>query len=244
MRATRPKAASSRIARGGNAVEGEAFAKVPRPHAADHVFEQLARGILRGELAEGTALPPERILAEQFGVSRIIARQAVHRLAELGLLDVRQGGKTLVRAFAEVTDVRALVLLYRFCPDDPALAAEIFEKQYLQGLALVEVAARHFRGEHRRALVDSASTARALPDLEEAFWRTLAAIGNNRVLRIEVAWWYANMPQKARSAAEEPLVRAFYTELARRIGAGEDPLGYYRAALAPALQAAGRGPSG
>ncbi len=218
-----------------------AFPKVPRTHAADHVFEELARRIVRGELPEGAALPPERVLAEQFGVSRIIARQAVHRLSDMGLLEVRQGGKTLVRPFGEITDVRALMLLYRFCPDDPELAAEIFEKQYLQGLALVERAGRHLnRGDHRTLRAAAESDA-DLPAVEEAFWRALASLGRNRVLRIETAWWYANMPQRNRAPAEEAPVRAFYIELARRIALGDDAVGYYRLALAPALALAGLG---
>jgi GntR family transcriptional regulator, transcriptional repressor for pyruvate dehydrogenase complex len=218
-----------------------AFPKVPRLHAADHVFEELARRIVRGELAEGAALPPERILAEEFGVSRIIARQAVHRLSDMGLLEVRQGGKTIIRPFAEITDVRALVLLYRFCPDDPALAAEIFEKQYLQGLALVERAGRLVTRQDHRAIRTAAESDAELPAVEEAFWRALATLGRNRVLRIETAWWYANMPRRARAPEEEAPVRAFYIELGRRLVHADDPVGYYRLALAPALTLAGLG---
>ena len=39
--------------------------EVPRRSAADVAFEQLAGGILRGELAVGEPLPSERELAEQ-----------------------------------------------------------------------------------------------------------------------------------------------------------------------------------
>jgi GntR family transcriptional repressor for pyruvate dehydrogenase complex len=46
------------------------FEVVRREHAADRIFDQLAEAIMRGDLAPGSALPPERSLAEEFGVSR------------------------------------------------------------------------------------------------------------------------------------------------------------------------------
>ena len=66
-----------------------------RPIAYE-VFDQLAREILIGERAVGSALPPERELAQRFGVSRLVLRQAIHRLADMDLVRVRQGGATLV----------------------------------------------------------------------------------------------------------------------------------------------------
>jgi GntR family transcriptional regulator, transcriptional repressor for pyruvate dehydrogenase complex len=213
-----------------------AFTKVERVHAADTVFDQIARSILRGDRKPESALPPERVLSEQFGVSRIIARQALHKLADMGLVEVRQGGKTVVRPFAEVTDLRALLLLYQYCPDDPHLAEEIFEKQYLQGLALVEIATRHLRAEDRALLSSITESKDNLAGLEERFWRALAQIGQNRVLLTEIAWWYAHMPQKKRSRSEEVPVRAFYKELTRRICKGLNPIAFYREALAPSLR--------
>jgi GntR family transcriptional regulator, transcriptional repressor for pyruvate dehydrogenase complex len=214
-----------------------AFTKVARVHAADTVFEQIARSILRGDREPRSALPPERVLSEQFGVSRIIARQALHKLADIGLIEVRQGGKTLVRPFAEVTDLRALMLLYEYCPDDPNLAEEIFEKQYLQGLALVDLATRHVRTKNHSMLSAIAESSEEIAALEERFWRALAQIGKNRVLLTEIAWWYAHMPQKKRARAEEAPVRAFYKELTRRICKDLNPIEYYREVLASSLRA-------
>ncbi len=50
-----------------------------------------------GELSEGDRLPPERDLANHFGVSRTTLRDAIRELALLGYLDVRQGDGTVVR---------------------------------------------------------------------------------------------------------------------------------------------------
>jgi len=63
---------------------------------ADTIVEQLETMILEGALQPGQKLPPERALAEQFGVSRPSLREAVKRLAAKGLLVSRQGGGNFV----------------------------------------------------------------------------------------------------------------------------------------------------
>lgn len=63
---------------------------------ADTIVEQLETMILEGTLQPGERLPPERVLAEQFGVSRPSLREAVKRLAARGLLTSRQGGGNYV----------------------------------------------------------------------------------------------------------------------------------------------------
>jgi GntR family transcriptional regulator, transcriptional repressor for pyruvate dehydrogenase complex len=69
-------------------------------HAADPVFDQLAAAIIDGSIPPGSALPSERELGERFAVSRLIVRQAVHKLADIGLVRVRQGGATMRATFA------------------------------------------------------------------------------------------------------------------------------------------------
>ena len=63
---------------------------------SDNIVEQLETMILEGTLQPGQRLPPERALAEQFGVSRPSLREAVQRLAAKGLLISRQGGGNFV----------------------------------------------------------------------------------------------------------------------------------------------------
>ncbi|MBD3639794.1 MAG: GntR family transcriptional regulator [Marinobacter sp.] len=63
---------------------------------ADTIVEQLETMILEGTLQPGERLPPERVLAEQFGVSRPSLREAVQKLAAKGLLTSRQGGGNFV----------------------------------------------------------------------------------------------------------------------------------------------------
>ncbi|MFO0548466.1 MAG: GntR family transcriptional regulator [Polyangiaceae bacterium] len=223
-----------------------------RSHASDHVFDELARAILEGELVPGSALPPERVLEQRFGVSRIIARQALHRLADMGLVRVRQGGSTVVLDPNDATDLRVLALFYRLARPRSARGAvdtgDIIEKQYLQGLSIVEVAARRASKADLQAvarLVDATEQDRArladFADFEERFWRALAAAGNNRIFRMEVGWWYEALrerPVPAAVAAADPHVRiAFYRELVRRLLSKEEPAGYYLATVRPLLDA-------
>ena len=63
---------------------------------ADGIVAQLETMILEGTLKAGERLPAERVLAEQFGVSRPSLREAIQKLAAKGLLVSRHGGGTFV----------------------------------------------------------------------------------------------------------------------------------------------------
>ncbi|MBS0261010.1 MAG: FadR family transcriptional regulator [Planctomycetes bacterium] len=56
----------------------------------------IERQILSGELSVGAYLPAERTLSEQLGVSRSVVREALGRLAGVGLVESRQGSGTRV----------------------------------------------------------------------------------------------------------------------------------------------------
>src|SRR5437879_8111842 len=61
------------------------------------VASQIQRLIADGRLRPGDHLPPERELAERFGVSRTSVRDAIRVLELMGLLEPRQGEGTVVR---------------------------------------------------------------------------------------------------------------------------------------------------
>jgi GntR family transcriptional regulator, transcriptional repressor for pyruvate dehydrogenase complex len=72
---------------------------VQRRSVPDEVFDQLVGDIVTGDLDAGDALPSERRLAEVLGVSRPAVREALQRLAQAGLIEVRQGDATTVRDY-------------------------------------------------------------------------------------------------------------------------------------------------
>ena len=69
------------------------------------LYQQLQRALReaidRGLLGPDDALPPERDLAIEFGVSRITVRKAIDGLVNEGLLMRRQGSGTFVRGRVE-----------------------------------------------------------------------------------------------------------------------------------------------
>ncbi|MES2533973.1 MAG: FadR/GntR family transcriptional regulator [Pseudomonadota bacterium] len=70
---------------------------VPGARLSDRVADALEAEIRAGRLAVGSKLPTEVALAEQFGVSRTVVREAISRLKSLDLVDSRQGSGMYVR---------------------------------------------------------------------------------------------------------------------------------------------------
>jgi len=67
------------------------FHSLKRPKAYQRVAQAIQDQVFSGELREGQKLPPERNLAQQFGVSRAVVREAIHTLEMAGMLRVRKG---------------------------------------------------------------------------------------------------------------------------------------------------------
>jgi GntR family transcriptional repressor for pyruvate dehydrogenase complex len=76
--------------------ETSRFQAVPRRRLADEVADQIERLIVTHELNMGDALPPQRELASEMGVSRNILREAISKLVQKGLLEVHSGSGTYV----------------------------------------------------------------------------------------------------------------------------------------------------
>src|ERR1044072_2640597 len=72
------------------------FYQVRQRSLSDDIVERLEGIILEGTLTSGQRLPAERVLAEQFGVSRPSLREAIQKLVARGLLVSRQGGGNYV----------------------------------------------------------------------------------------------------------------------------------------------------
>jgi DNA-binding FadR family transcriptional regulator len=98
------------------------------PKMAELVAAHLRRQIVRGELRDGDALPPEMILMEQFGVSRPTLREAFRILESEALLTVRRGARGGARVHPPNVDAGAryagLVLQYH-----DTTFADIYEAQ-------------------------------------------------------------------------------------------------------------------
>lgn len=73
------------------------FARVSRGLLSDEVVKEVQRLLATQKLKPGDQLPAERELAEMLGVSRTVVRDAIQRLAGLGILEIQRGKGTFVR---------------------------------------------------------------------------------------------------------------------------------------------------
>lgn len=69
------------------------FTSKPPEHSrlADAVSDSIAAALFDGTIAPGETLPPEGEIAQEFGVSKPIAREALRQLASAGLVSTQQG---------------------------------------------------------------------------------------------------------------------------------------------------------
>lgn len=70
--------------------------KVLPKRLAQEVLRRCLMQIVNGEYPPGKHLPPENDMAEQFGVSRVVVREAIRTLSTKGVVTARQGRQTEV----------------------------------------------------------------------------------------------------------------------------------------------------
>lgn len=219
--------------------------KPRRTSVADEAFDELARSILSGQLAAGTKLPSERELEQTLGASRVLIRQAIHRLGDLGLLRVRQGAATRVQSLDAIEDVRVLELLYRLGERRAEMDPYVIERQYMNGASMLELAELRGRDEQRSAVMEIVRTDAPNEDepflpFEQKFWHAVAAATNNPIFRMELSWWYRTVGEampRPNVVVETPLALriAFHHELARRLVARDQTAQYYWSIVRPIL---------
>ena len=116
----------------------------------EQIAEQVEQRILTGDLKVGDRLPPERELAEQFGVSRTAVREAVKALRQKGLVEVQPGRGTFItngtsravrhsldllmkiggtEGFSDLVEVREIIE-----PEIAALAADRATEEHIAAL--------------------------------------------------------------------------------------------------------------
>lgn len=103
------------------------FDRLPDNRAlSERIISQISDAIISGELKPGDRLPPERELAEQFGVSRTVIRDAIKTLSGRGIVQVRRGAGIFV-ATAEETILGRLGELANVIPLRGAGLRDLFD---------------------------------------------------------------------------------------------------------------------
>jgi GntR family transcriptional repressor for pyruvate dehydrogenase complex len=77
------------------------FKPIKPKKISSQIADQIRESILAGDFSPGDKLPPERELAEMFGVSRPSVREALNKLSSVGLVMSYQGGGTVVQSLVD-----------------------------------------------------------------------------------------------------------------------------------------------
>jgi GntR family transcriptional repressor for pyruvate dehydrogenase complex len=164
---------------------------VSRRSVPDEVFDQVLTEVVEGGLAPGEALPSERRLAEVLGVSRPAVREALQRMAQTRLLDVRHGGTTTVRDFRRAGGLDLLPrLLVRRGSLDVTVARSVLEARLAVGPAVAALAAGRGGPALAAALTDTIDALAATDDAVErqqhalTFWDQVVDAADSLVFRL------------------------------------------------------------
>jgi len=96
-----------------------------RVRLSDTVVDQLLTAIGEGRLVPGSELPAESELARSFGVSKTVVREALGRLAVMGVVHIQQGRPTTVCMPSAAPLTALLDLTLRLRPDGVRQAMEL-----------------------------------------------------------------------------------------------------------------------
>ena len=109
----------------------------------EKVAHALEKAILRGEYPAGSRFPPERELAERFKVSRSTIREAVGKLAQLGLVETHPQSGTYVSDYLTEGSLDLLVHLMKHSETvDEDVVLSLMEFREMSELTAVRKAVR------------------------------------------------------------------------------------------------------
>jgi Transcriptional regulators len=151
------------------------------------LIERIGAMVRNGELQPGSRLPPERKLAEMFGVSRSSLRQAFQILAEHGIIESRQGDGTYLLTGIETQSSSDAIV--DGINERSALLHEVVEFRHLIEPQIAALAARRILPEaidrlkilvcdQQRAL----SAGRAADAFDAEFHQILAENAGNQII--------------------------------------------------------------
>lgn len=204
----------------------------PAKLVSEQVFAELLEALLSGRYAAGERLPTQRALAADLGVTMSSLREALKRLEQMGLVDVRHGDAMRVRNWRRHGGLDVLAhLLLRGGGVDAAVLADVLEARSLMLREIAGLAAERRDDEQAerieelaRRLADAGDDARAAAHVDFAFMAELAQAGGNLVFVLilnairELYFDHLDVvPVTARPAELEPL----YARVARSVRRGE-----------------------
>ena len=155
---------------------------------AEAVFRHLKDRIRNGELQPGDALPSERELQAELGVSRISLREGLARLSALGLVEVSHGKGTVVSRAVSLQSVEDALLPLSLSGEERSIE-ELYGARALIESELAGLAAERCSVECVEALfqniaeaADCIDSAESFSQMDAAFHRIIASGAQNRYL--------------------------------------------------------------
>lgn len=151
-------------------------APISRASVPDLVFDRLRQAILSGGYTPGERLPPQRVLAEELQVNLSSVREALGRLEQLRLLDVRHGDGATVLDWRRSGGLEAVVLQGSL---EGPLARDLFEARSLLLVEAARLAAARRTDEQAASLQElAAAVALAEGDAEAllADWEFMSVL--------------------------------------------------------------------
>ncbi|MGI8513279.1 MAG: FadR/GntR family transcriptional regulator [Solirubrobacteraceae bacterium] len=155
---------------------------------SEQVFATLLEALLSGRYAPGEKLPTQRALAADLDVTMGSLREALKRLEQMGLIEVRHGDAMRVRDWREAGGLDVIAhLLLRGGAVDASVLGDVFEARGLMLRELAALAARRrdaaqaVRLERLAADIAGAPDAATAQRLDFAFFTELAQAAGNLV---------------------------------------------------------------
>ena len=158
-----------------------------RVRLSDTVVDQLLSALGEGRLVPGSELPAESELARSFGVSKTVVREALGRLAVMGVVHIQQGRPTAVCMPSAAPLTALLDLTLRLRPDGVCQAVELRRALETEIAGLAAENATPLDIEELRMLIERmrehAEGLDTWVEADYAFHRKLAEISGNELMR-------------------------------------------------------------
>ncbi len=165
---------------------GRRLQPVRRSRLYEAIVNQIHRLVVEGRLKPGDQLPPERVLADTFQVSRTSVREALRALELRGLVERKQGGGTFVRTVSAQDLERSMTSAMLAGKRE---VAELFELRQMLEPAIARKAAERVDPDHLAELErilelqrEKVERGEPYPDEDAAFHFTVAVAANNAAL--------------------------------------------------------------
>jgi len=167
----------------------------------NHVFLMLRKGIAEGTYQNGERLPPERNLADEFGVARGTLREGLRELEQAGFVERRQGSGTYVTHGNEESSPTILEEVSPLELVDSRLAIE----PHICRKAVLHATDVDFRRLDRmiKSMDQAIDNPIEFSEIDSEFHLTLAELSGNRMMQ-----WLVSSMSGARSHDQWSRVRS------------------------------------